>query len=199
MILLYTICAQSLHVVKESKYFVGIVEGGTELLSGNILHGNSQPSYALVYGYSCLSRSVMLQFFAVKVFFSDSLEVCRPAVIFQICGLVVQEIDLDCNWLGSCGFKLLFTLSLSLSHTDFLLLVSYLNWAFYICRFCNIVITSILRCTCLGLGMGQFLGGNTRSKTTNVGVPFSKWTILSIETIKKWHGFGKIWEQACHD
>jgi hypothetical protein len=69
MILLYTICAQSLHVVKESKYFVSIVEGGTELLSGNILHGNSQSSYALVYGYSCLSRSVMLQFFAVKVFF----------------------------------------------------------------------------------------------------------------------------------
>jgi hypothetical protein len=73
MILLYTICA-SLHVVKESKYFVGIVEGGTELPRGNILHGNSQPSYAFVYGYSCLSRSVMLNLFAVKVFFADSLE-----------------------------------------------------------------------------------------------------------------------------
>lgn len=76
MILLYTICAQSLHVVKESKYFVGIVEGGPELPRGNILHGNSQPSYAFVYGYSCLSRSVMLQFFAVKVFFADSLQLC---------------------------------------------------------------------------------------------------------------------------
>ncbi len=117
MILLYTICAQSLHVVKESKYFVGIVEGGTELPRRKILHGNSQPSYAFVYGYSCLSRSVMLQFFAVKVFFADSLELCWPAVIFQICGLVVQEIDLDCNWLGSCGFKLLF----SLSHSHFFL------------------------------------------------------------------------------
>jgi hypothetical protein len=115
MILLYTICAQSLHVVKESKYFVGIVEGGPELPRGNILHGNSQPSYAFVYGYSCLSRSVMLQFFAVKVFFADSLQLCWPAVIFQICGLVVQEIDLDCNWVGSCGFKLLFTLFLSLT------------------------------------------------------------------------------------
>jgi len=55
---------------------VGIVEGGPELPRGNILHGNSQPSYAFVYGYSCLSCSVMLQFFAVKVFFADSLELC---------------------------------------------------------------------------------------------------------------------------
>ncbi len=132
MILLYTICAQSLHVVKESKYFVSIVEGGTELLSGNILHGNSQPSYALVYGYSCLSRSVMLQFFAVKVFFSDSLEVCWPAVIFQICGLVVQEIDLDCNWLGSCGFKLLFTLSLTHTHFSFLIWIGLLTFADFV-------------------------------------------------------------------
>jgi hypothetical protein len=31
----------------------------------------------------------------------------------------------------------------------------------------------------------------------NIEVPFSKCTIYSIETIKKWHGFGKIWEQAC--
>ncbi len=95
-------------------------------------------------------------------------------MICQICGSVVQEVDLDCNWLGSCGFKLLFTLSLS--HTHFLLLVSYLNWAFDICRFCNIVITSILRCTCLGLGMGQFLGGNTRKqrilKCHSQNVPF---------------------------
>jgi hypothetical protein len=119
---------------------------------------------------------------------------------------VLTSCDISDLWVGGArnrpGLQLagqlwiqivVFSLSLTL------LLVSYLNWAFDICRFCNIVITSILRRMCLGLGMGQFLGGNTRCKTTNIEVPFSKFTILSIETIKKWHGFGKIWEQACRD
>jgi hypothetical protein len=118
---------------------------------------------------------------------------------------VLTSCDISDLWVGGArnrpGLQLAGQLWIqivvySLSHTH-TLLISYLNWAFDICRFCNIVITSILRCTCLGLGIGQFLGGNTRSKIMNIEVPFSKCTIYSIETIKKWHGFGKIWEQAC--
>jgi hypothetical protein len=133
---------------------------------------------------------------------------CCEGVFCRLLGTVLTSCDISDLWVGAArsrpGLQLAGQLWIqivvySLCLTHFLLLVSYFNWAFDICRFCNIVITSVLRRTPLGLGMGQFLGGNTTCKTMNIEVPFSKCTILSIETTMKWHGFGKIWEQACRD